>query len=177
MRGKQNFFQFQLYLHRITPACAGKTVPFVKQRKCKEDHPRVCGENDGGWRASDYEEGSPPRVRGKPLAETVETKCSRITPACAGKTFRGQSRWIRQGDHPRVCGENIAILLSPTTQTGSPPRVRGKLRLIHDELPSDRITPACAGKTFEEVGACAGKKDHPRVCGENHEKGKAEALP
>ena len=30
---------------RITPACAGKTVPVVIEKHAPEDHPRVCGEN------------------------------------------------------------------------------------------------------------------------------------
>ena len=30
-----------------------------------------------------------------------------------------------------------------------------------------RITPACAGKTYSKGDLSVGKRDHPRVCGEN----------
>ena len=46
VRGKQ-FWQFSHRLQpRITPACAGKTARAFSKRCWKEDHPRVCGEND-----------------------------------------------------------------------------------------------------------------------------------
>ena len=50
VRGKQNFFQFQLYLHRITPACAGKTIYKDWLTVMGGDHPRVCGENLPHWK-------------------------------------------------------------------------------------------------------------------------------
>ena len=31
---------------RITPACAGKTIPDSLSEANKRDHPRVCGENN-----------------------------------------------------------------------------------------------------------------------------------
>ena len=51
--------------------------------------------------------------------------------------------------------------------TGSPPRVRGKLKKGAEELVEERITPACAGKTNELVERAETIGDHPRVCGEN----------
>ena len=50
---------------------------------------------------------------------------------------------------------------------GSPPQVRGKLRIILRVGFLDGITPAGAGKTF--ITTCSGMmtKDHPRRCGEN----------
>ena len=53
----------------------------------------------------------------------------------------------------------------------SPPRVRGKVRLMGSALPVTGITPACAGKR------CLGHlfqvelRDHPRVCGEKDAQG------
>ena len=52
----------------ITPACAGKT------KKLEE--------------AETDEEGSPPRVREKPLSALLLEGCQGITPACAGKTIK-----------------------------------------------------------------------------------------
>ena len=74
-----------------------------------QDHPRVCGENltPSGELSSIL--GSPPRVRGKPMSNTIERYDYRITPACAGKTARREF----------IC----------YVHAGSPPRVRGKRRM------------------------------------------------
>ena len=50
---------------------------------------------------------------------------------------------------------------------GSPPRVRGKLRHSDALRPSDRITPARAGKTHSGRAPGWAETDHPRACGEN----------
>ena len=45
--------------------------------------------------------------------------------------------------------------------------MRGK-RLINDGVAQiERITPACAGKTYVEAIEESFIEDHPRVCGEN----------
>mgnify|MGYP006907163326 CR=1 FL=1 len=49
--------------------------------------------------------GSPPRVRGKEQAENLDGVDMRITPACAGKSYRGAEHFKEIEDHPRVCGE------------------------------------------------------------------------
>ena len=50
---------------RITPACAGKTLPFFGECTTSQDHPRVCGKNLSSKAASQRMVGSPPRVREK----------------------------------------------------------------------------------------------------------------
>ena len=70
-------------------------------------------------------------------------------------------------DHPRVCGENAGSIFRAISSAGSPPRVRGKLFFSARASARARITPACAGKTSRDSLPSAGKKDHPRVCGEN----------
>ena len=70
------------------------------------------------------------------------------------------------GDHPRVCGEEARSVGRGVAHRGSPPRVRGKGCVIHFSCPPYGITPACAGKRREPTGAPAGRRDHPRVCGE-----------
>ena len=91
----------------------------------------------------------------------------RITPACAGKTKRILGRVLGTGDHPRVCGENIANPRSIHRLGGSPPRVRGKRAAMASWFALIGITPAHAGKT--QPRCCPGlvSKDHPRACGEN----------
>ena len=49
---------------------------------------------------------------------------------------------------------------------GSPPRVRGILRIYHIIAKGTRITPACAGNTQTCAMVSCKTRDHPRVCGE-----------
>ena len=71
---------------------------------------------------------------------------SRITPACAGKSFCSVSEIRSTQDHPRVCGEKPISTIGIHSFSGSPPRVRGKDVSLKRILFSIRITPACAGK-------------------------------
>ena len=67
-----------------------------------------------------------------------------------------------------MCGENLGVANRLAHRVGSPPRVRGKP--AHSPRPAARrrITPACAGKTNRSKCIEHGRKDHPRVCGENN---------
>ena len=131
----------------ITPACAGKTEEHLFYKHLYRDHPRVCGENSMPVDQRLIFRGSPPRVRGKLISIPYQTKCVRITPACAGKTISLSSVTVEARDHPRVCGENMLIPPYSSVSQGSPPRVRGKRYSIHARFVARRITPACAGKT------------------------------
>ena len=111
-------------------------------------------------------QGSPPRVRGKATRSTFLRRCTRITPACAGKSETFVVREVSTGDHPRVCGEKSAWIAVVMSQAGSPPRVRGKAAKMRQKRYHVRITPACAGKR-ESCTVCGSFSwDHPRVCGE-----------
>ena len=72
---------------RITPACAGKTGPSPTGLHGRADHPRMRGEDlvPGVKRAATT--GSPPHARGRRSGTRHGSGSSRITPACAGKTF------------------------------------------------------------------------------------------
>ena len=107
----------------------------------------MCGENGIALLASLLTQGSPPRVRGKPVPFLVTFAVKGITPACAGKTDAISDYSIVLRDHPRVCGENISFHFSLQSARGSPPRVRGKLSDRSYSNWKPRITPACAGKT------------------------------
>ena len=132
---------------RITPADAGKTVRFKRQRCAQRDHPRGCGENCSSCRDFHGVPGSPPRMRGKPSAAKTHGVYTGITPADAGKTDPGA--WMRyQG-------------------VGSPPRMRGKLFLLSTSCCAFGITPADAGKTYRREMKKKELRDHPRGCGEN----------
>ena len=135
-------------------------------------HPRVCGENNDEQRRATRKTGSPPRVRGKPAAPAPCRRSSGLTPACAGKTLLYRLTGSRAGAHPRVCGENSACDGQHTPASGSPPRVRGKRRLRGRRARRRGLTPACAGKTRPGGCPAPGTRAHPRVCGENAERGK-----
>ena len=166
MRGKANHPPCFLDAVRITPACAGKRK--IRNLCCSlpEDHPRVCGEKPCWLPPPTKYQGSPPRVRGKVTSEPVAVHLSRITPACAGKSAASRGIPSVYWDHPRVCGEKGGVTKAFITLRGSPPRVRGKVRLSLSSKLLPGITPACAGKRclLHIGGRCC--KDHPRVCGE-----------
>ena len=110
--------------------------------------------------------GSPPRVRGKGSVDRHCFSPPRITPACAGKSWKFQQRYPQNRDHPRVCGEKGIHQFIHNGENGSPPRVRGKetpSRMARNCL---RITPACAGKRSKAPSSLCRSGDHPRVCGE-----------
>ena len=67
-----------------------------------------------------------------------------------------------------MCGENASMQRFSLLTTGSPPRVRGKLRRAHLSDWHVGITPACAGKTSNLLHSSCQARDHPRVCGENN---------
>ena len=132
---------------RLIPACAGKTDAARVQARGEQAHPRVCGENFFLPLGATMENGSSPRVRGKP---------------------RNHSRTAsRDSAHPRVCGENVPRPGIEPGSMGSSPRVRGKLvaRVVGDL--GARLIPACAGKTAANTGRFPTHAAHPRVCGEN----------
>ena len=70
-----------------------------------------------------------------------------LIPARAGKTSRPSRRRSRFWAHPRACGENRFDTDPLLADSGSSPRVRGKL---------DDATPMLDGS-----------EAHPRACGEN----------
>ena len=92
---------------RITPACAGNSTTAASVTASCQDHPRVCGEQAGGYGHPHPILGSPPRVRGTVSFRLLFLNEYRITPACAGnRSLRTHSLKQKQ-DHPRVCGEQL----------------------------------------------------------------------
>ena len=146
VRGKEGNLKMKTTEQRITPACAGKSLPALLPYLNRL--------------------GSPPRVRGKVHASTTLLFMLRITPACAGKrlTFSGTN--IANHDHPRVCGEKARCTAGIFPVSGSPPRVRGKADVRRRGAYTSRITPACAGKRHSDCTGNSAHRDHPRVCGE-----------
>ena len=65
-----------------------------------------------------------------------------------------------------MCGEKSPLNLMFVRFLGSPPRVRGKGARFNARPDSQRITPACAGKSTAAAAGVENSGDHPRVCGE-----------
>ena len=75
-----------------------------------------------------------------------------------------------------MCGKDASMLSMTTEYLGSPPRVRERLRRDDTQRDAYRITPACAGKTFQQLLAQISEQDHPRVCGKDKRRGEARRL-
>ena len=148
VRGKLPCCAVGIYGRRITPAGAGKTRVVVRICRHGEDHPRRCGENLIPQQKKQKPIGSPPQVRGKPLARGGCGCCFGITPAGAGKTSPIKTFKELSKDHPRRCGENPYCVWNAFALSGSPPQVRGKRSVRVKTTDSTRITPAGAGKTL-----------------------------
>ena len=155
----------------LIPACAGKTWDWRTASTRAPAHPRVCGENRIPPRAATTGAGSSPRVRGKRARHSSHAAAPRLIPACAGKTSSPRCGAWRPWAHPRVCGENKASGGVGHVAVGSSPRVRGKRRRRRSRPSAGRLIPACAGKTPRPGRSCTPRRAHPRVCGENLQRG------
>ena len=114
---------------------------------CREEHPRVCGENGS-------------------LFPWLPTPLENI-PAYAGKTRPPISPWLAWSEHPRVCGENSSASGRYAATSGTSPRMRGKQTHLGDHYDPRRNIPAYAGKTPRHLRPGHYHEEHPRVCGEN----------
>ena len=168
MRGKVGETYDRVSAARITPAHAGKSRICCPWLTPRQDHPRACGEKCEKCKYRDEAAGSPPRMRGKVGGRATTTATARITPAHAGKSPIPLGRVDRERDHPRACGEKKAAIVCLARDTGSPPRMRGKVSAEEKKLLKERITPAHAGKRKQLVQHPPLSRDHPRACGEKH---------
>ena len=153
VRGKVSCFQLVEGADGITPACAGKRGTLLQTKRLQKDHPRVCGEKLLLVGLNGFNQGSPPRVRGKASKASSPVSSTRITPACAGKRPSISSPNCSTKDHPRVCGEKADKFFKEIGVLGSPPRVRGKVVVATARPQRPRITPACAGKSTSLTSA------------------------
>ena len=91
MRGARFSLLSDGFVLGIIPADAGSTLPGIAAAAGNKDHPRGCGEHDGGRQESRAEKGSSPRMRGA-LPDLGYSRCSAgIIPADAGSTLHSSS--------------------------------------------------------------------------------------
>ena len=124
----------------------------------EDNHKKLCRCDKGG---------SPPHARGRLKLEVTKDPITRITPACAGKTPFGVSRYGGMQDHPRMRGEDFARSTIASSRSGSPPHARGRQTMSFNLGTAWRITPACAGKTGRGTVREPSAPDHPRMRGED----------
>ena len=137
----------------------------------------MCGEKCDGMQEIAGLSGSPPHVRGKAGKRSFTGTLTGITPACAGKSgLQGSSRLLR-GDHPRMCGEKGLSTFWSRNHSGSPPRMRGKVRAQCVQRDCVGITPAYAGKRDLFPAGKTAPRDHPRMCGEKRPLARWAILP
>ena len=110
--------------------------------------------------------GSPPLARGVQWHHNCHGNDQRITPACAGSTFRKSSRVPQHWDHPRLRGEYGVTGWNKLPYLGSPPLARGVHTVILAGVAVEGITPACAGSTSTMRHHRPTYQDHPRLRGE-----------
>ena len=147
MRGKQYRKRERFSRDRNIPAYAGKTSSHIGLTGGSQEHPRVCGENKTVEWIRQHNEGTSPRMRGKPPSRPSPPLPGRNIPAYAGKTRSTPNFDFMYAEHPRVCGENCHDLWGWCGLAGTSPRMRGKhvVPLIDKEW--GRNIPAYAGKT------------------------------
>ena len=151
---------------RITPACAGSTLPRRYVSVLARDHPRLRGEYGIFQKFHSMQHSSPPLARGVRRTPEREHHPVRITPACAGSTCRLLRRGKINWDHPRLRGEYRLSSLKLSPRLGSPPLARGVLTLPCEVSAPKGITPACAGSTWQILHIHKLHQDHPRLRGE-----------
>ena len=130
MRGKVVAHGCLLLDVGITPAYAGKSTAGAAFDRAVEDHPRICGEKVYRALSPDFHQGSPPHMRGKGVRKYTLSGIDGITPAYAGKRRHTATAKKVYGDHPRICGEKRVLCKLLHSQQGSPPHMRGKVRLL-----------------------------------------------
>jgi len=148
LRGALSTPSTQVLRNRITPAPAGSTGLYLHCPRSLWDHPRTCGEHSSSSNFPILYIGSPPHLRGAPHCKSLNASHFRITPAPAGSTRLYSVMYCASKDHPRTCGEHRRIDLTYTGDSGSPPHLRGALKLLPSTPTSLGITPAPAGSTY-----------------------------
>ena len=132
----------------IIPACAGSSQRLPRNPEPCRDHPRVCGEQAPPVSHYHVLEGSSPRVRGAAWQAALDALTVGIIPACAGSSRGRSGERASQGDHPRVCGEQVFWAYPRNVSLGSSPRVRGAVLHGQSARACHGIIPACAGSSL-----------------------------
>ena len=160
----------------ITPADAGTRADRNRLYPLSWDHPRGCGDKVvRGLHEAPFP-GSPPRMRGQGHVAMFYNGRYWITPADAGTSaFCHRLQHLFQ-DHPRGCGDKPGAHFPVTSLRGSPPRMRGQAADKARGVKTEGITPADAGTSPVFSAHRVYGEDHPRGCGDKHDRVKGAIL-
>jgi len=150
-----------------TPACAGTTTRRRKSARRAEEDPRVRGDDASTGTIASRKCGRPPRARGRRRTPPGPAGRDRKTPACAGTTHRWAASPTRQAEDPRVRGDDVYYVVSKATNTGRPPRARGRQPVEQGVPLGVGKTPACAGTTRGRQQRPRRRPEDPRVRGDD----------
>ena len=154
--------QFQ----RFIPAPAGNAVSACVHSRQSTVHPRACGERPLSVARGLMICGSSPRLRGTPNCYPFPMVPTRFIPAPAGNAAMNTISDKPVTVHPRACGERTIRTEDEGTHTGSSPRLRGTLFLVHKPNIRYRFIPAPAGNARFRRRMKESIPVHPRACGE-----------
>ena len=83
-----------------------------------------------------------------------------------GKVLIKRTMSVFIGITPAYAGKSEPFVVVDVDEGGSPPHMRGKVRVVYGRVCRRRITPAYAGKSRVVSSGSTGSGDHPRICGE-----------
>ena len=145
--------------------------------KPRGDHPRIRGEHGVEEELDIVVQGSSPHTRGARGAPPDVAAVLRIIPAYAGSTGPAGTPPSETPDHPRIRGEHLCTVPSPSRRSGSSPHTRGAQHLRFRVRLAGRIIPAYAGSTPSCSGVSSSGWDHPRIRGEHFDSSCQLFLP
>ena len=162
---------------RIIPAYAGSTAILRPVPGRRQDHPRIRGEHRivclNRWVAT----GSSPHTRGARGVGQGRQDGLGIIPAYAGSTTRAWPSGRSPRDHPRIRGEHFICRIRLPSFPGSSPHTRGAPTPWSGPASRGRIIPAYAGSTPPTGSTWTPTRDHPRIRGEHHRRGRHPRRP
>ena len=165
-RGRRQSSRTKTHKGGLTPAWAGTARS--RERGCVPSwaHPRVGGDGIDADGSTEPKLGSPPRGRGRPVIRGLLIQGVGLTPAWAGTAISSAPDRACSRAHPRVGGDGSASFGAPAAREGSPPRGRGRLRVVVLLAGRPGLTPAWAGTATWRSSATARTRAHPRVGGD-----------
>ncbi len=115
--------------------------------------------------------GSPPRARGTGGSTSTPRPGRWDHPRVLGEQSKNHAMRVKGLGSPRVRGEQRFCPPEIADLWGSPPRARGTAEPAGAHRPGRGITPACAGNRPPAIPAWRDGEDHPRVRGEQFQRG------
>jgi len=132
--------------YRFTPTHVGNTPLTFSGLIIAQVHPHACGEyevrGDGRKRMA----GSPPRMWGILQEGLLLRRRQRFTPTHVGNTDMLNIQAGTVSVHPHACGEYAFVGISPSSLSGSPPRMWGIRDIAQAPISPRAVHPHACGE-------------------------------